>query len=75
MRTAVVMGIGASLFVFGILWLFSSSSLAFVVNTSRLNPQYLAQLQFVIQFAGVLSATIGAGLFAYGHAKKGSTST
>jgi hypothetical protein len=64
------MALGASLFVFGILWLFVSSSLAYLLITSQRNPLFLAQMQFAIQMAGILIATIGAGLLTYGHASR-----
>ncbi len=71
MKAAVLMGVGAAFFVFGILWLFASSSLvyAFFPPTGR-NTTLLSQVDLVRQMAGVLVAAAGAGLLTYGHATK-----
>ena len=69
MKPAAMMAIGVSLFVFGILWLFFTSSLvyALIPSTGR-NMTEMSQADLVRQIAGVVVATVGAGLFTYGRA-------
>ncbi len=63
------MALGASLLVFGVLWLFFSSSLDYLLipPTGR-NVTQLSQLDFVRQMVGVVIATVGAGLLTYARA-------
>ncbi len=71
MKSASMMALGASLLTFGILWLFFSSSLNYLLfpPTGR-NVTLLNQVDFVRLMLGVVIATIGAGLLTYARAAR-----
>lgn len=71
LNAANLMAFGASFFVFGVLWLFFSSSLDYLlISPTGRNVTELNQLDFVRQMVGVVMATVGAGLLTYGRATK-----
>jgi hypothetical protein len=59
------MAIGASLLVFGLLWVF----LSFVLVGEISQGQYDGTIALEFQLSGLILATVGAGLLTYGYGR------